>query len=136
MITPLIGPWCATRCWPIQATILQNVEDVVVITSRDAAGRANRMVGTETDITASKQAEQQIAFQARVLSEISDAVIVTDNDEESTISDWNAAAEQMYGWPAEEVIGKSSHSLRPTLASRIARRLWPLSKKAVALPGK
>lgn len=61
------------------------------------------------DITARKQAEQQLRHQASVLAAISDAVISTDID--FRIQSWNKAAEHIYGWQAEEVIGQRLHSV-------------------------
>jgi two-component system cell cycle sensor histidine kinase/response regulator CckA len=50
-----------------------------------------------------QEAEETIAFQATLLQNISDAVVATDR--ESRIRSWNRAAERIYGWRAEEVIG-------------------------------
>lgn len=57
------------------------------------------------DVTERKHAEEQTAYQALLFSHISDAVIVTDLA--LTIRSWSHAAEQLYGWQANEVIGKS-----------------------------
>jgi PAS domain S-box-containing protein len=51
-------------------------------------------------------ANQQLAYQASLLDEISEAVISTSPSSE--ILSWNRAAEEMYGWQAEEVLGKPS----------------------------
>ena len=56
------------------------------------------------DITPRKQVEEQLAFQADVLSQVSDAVIAIDN--EHRITYWNPAAEQLYGFTAAEVLGR------------------------------
>jgi PAS domain S-box-containing protein len=56
------------------------------------------------DITARKQVEEQLAFQADVLSQVSDAVIAIDNEHQITY--WNPAAEQLYGFTAAEVLGR------------------------------
>jgi PAS domain S-box-containing protein len=56
------------------------------------------------DITARKQVEEQLAFQADVLSQVSDAVIAIDNKHQITY--WNPAAEQLYGFTAAEVLGR------------------------------
>ena len=57
-----------------------------------------------TDITARKQVEEQLRYQAFVLENIFDAIIATDLD--FHILNWNKAAEELYGWQAVEVIGK------------------------------
>jgi len=60
--------------------------------------------GTFIDITARRTADHDQAFQARILDQISDAVITT--DPERIIMTWNAAAEALYGWNAGEAIGR------------------------------
>lgn len=56
------------------------------------------------DITEQRKLEEQIHYQALLLSNVSDAVISTDVG--FNIRTWNPAAEAIYGWKAEEVIGK------------------------------
>ncbi|TMD60633.1 MAG: PAS domain S-box protein [Chloroflexi bacterium] len=51
-----------------------------------------------------KRTEQQLHFYASVVQSISDAVIATDM--QYTILSWNKAAETLYGWTQEEVLGK------------------------------
>lgn len=72
---------------------------------RDENGIVERVVGTVRDITAKKLAEEQLTYQAALLENVSEAVIST--DEYFTIRSWNEAAESLYGWTAEEMIGKS-----------------------------
>lgn len=60
-------------------------------------------VATVQDISERKKAELEIAYQAGILAQINDAVIAS--DENFIIKSWNAAAERMYGWKAEDVIG-------------------------------
>ena len=55
------------------------------------------------DITARKQYEQQLAYQAFLIANMSDAVIAVDLL--FNITRWNKGAETMYGWKEEEVIG-------------------------------
>jgi PAS domain S-box-containing protein len=50
-----------------------------------------------------------------------DAVLVTRAD--GTICSWNAGAEQMYGYPAEEVMGKQAAMLIPVEQAAIEQRL-------------
>lgn len=63
------------------------------------------------DITEAKQAQQQLAYQAGLLEDISDAVVSTDM--EFIIRSWNRAAERIYGWKAEEAIGRSAREISP-----------------------
>ena len=55
------------------------------------------------DITERKLAEEKIKYQASLLANVNDAIIAS--DENYKISAWNEAAEFMYGWKAEEVLG-------------------------------
>jgi two-component system cell cycle sensor histidine kinase/response regulator CckA len=57
------------------------------------------------DITAQKHREEWLSYQATILNHAADAIIATDT--ELIITSWNRAAEQLYGWSAEEVIGRS-----------------------------
>ena len=52
-----------------------------------------------------KGSDELIAFEAGVLSQVSDAVIVTDNDHRITF--WNQAAERLYGFRADKVLGRT-----------------------------
>ncbi|MGE5464872.1 MAG: PAS domain S-box protein [Syntrophothermus sp.] len=62
------------------------------------------MLITMRDITERKQAEEHIAYQASLLARVNDAIV--GSDAEYRLTAWNAAAESIYGWKAEEVLGK------------------------------
>jgi PAS domain S-box-containing protein len=68
-------------------------------------------VAVVRDISERKQAEDALAFQAEILRQVSDAIVVTKKDAANTITYWNQGAEKIYGWTADEVIGKSSRFL-------------------------
>lgn len=57
-----------------------------------------------SDITERKLAQEQLNFQANVLSQLYDAVIAVDNEQRITY--WNGGAERLYQYSAEEVIGE------------------------------
>lgn len=57
------------------------------------------------DITARKQAEAQVRYQAGLLESVSDAVVASDAQYQITV--WNKAAESLYGWKAEEALGRN-----------------------------
>ncbi len=63
------------------------------------------------DITQSKQDEEAMRYQATLLKSVTDAVITTDLD--FNVESWNSAAEELYGWRAEEVIGNSMEEVVP-----------------------
>ena len=68
------------------------------------------LVHTE-DITERKSAEENVQYQAKLVEDVSDAIISTDLD--FKIITWNKAAELMYGWKAEKTIGKSLNDIIP-----------------------
>ena len=55
------------------------------------------------DITEQKRAQERLAYQANLLENVNDAIMASDT--ELRITEWNHAAEDLYGWKAEEVIG-------------------------------
>ncbi len=65
-------------------------------------GRDALLVITE-DITERQRAEDRLRYHASVVDAVSDAIISTDTD--LIIRSWNKAAERMYGWRADEVVG-------------------------------
>jgi PAS domain S-box-containing protein len=74
-----------------------------------------RVVVAHEDITDRRQTEQRLFMQAALLDEIDAAVIVTDMD--LRVVTWNAGAERLYGWKADEVIGRHvSETMWPTAA--------------------
>lgn len=62
------------------------------------------IVTTVLDISDRKRAENQLKVQADVLASVHDAIIAV--NEKLEIISWNQAAEQLYGWKAEEVLGR------------------------------
>ncbi|MBA3872450.1 MAG: PAS domain S-box protein [Anaerolineae bacterium] len=64
------------------------------------------LVCTIRDITERKAQERQLRYHANLQENVSDAVLVTDM--EFRIQSWNKAAERIYGWSAEEVVGKAT----------------------------
>ncbi|MCD6205718.1 MAG: PAS domain S-box protein [Candidatus Marinimicrobia bacterium] len=62
-----------------------------------------------SDITERRRAEEQIRYQAGLLRHVSDAIIASDKN--GFIQMWNAAAEKIYGWKADELKGKIFHDV-------------------------
>jgi diguanylate cyclase (GGDEF)-like protein/PAS domain S-box-containing protein len=58
------------------------------------------------DLTRRRQAEESVARLAAVVASSDEAIISTDAD--GFIATWNAAAERVFGYPAAEVMGRSS----------------------------
>ena len=74
-------------------------------TVRDASGNLLYYEGFIENINERKRAEETVHYQANLLSQVSDAVISTDS--QFRVVSWNHSAEQMYGWRADEIMGKS-----------------------------
>ncbi len=72
------------------------------------------------DVTDEHEARIRLEFQARLLASVGEAVIATDPD--GRILHWNDAAEQLYGWSAEEAIGQLVHKLVPPVDPDLPRR--------------
>jgi PAS domain S-box-containing protein len=67
-----------------------------------------------------KQAEARLRYQATLLKNISDAVISSDLD--FRIISWNEAAHEIYGWKAEEIMGKKLRDVLQTQQSDIKQK--------------
>jgi PAS domain S-box-containing protein len=70
------------------------------------------------DITAQKQATQQIQQQAMLLDIATDAIFVRDLDHR--ILYWNHGAEQLFGWSAAEALGQPANEFLPCDQTQIA----------------
>jgi PAS domain S-box-containing protein len=75
----------------------------------DDKNQPTRMSGICIDITERKKEENILREQNLVISSASDAIFSTDNS--YIFRSWNKSAERMFGWKAEEVIGKASTSI-------------------------
>jgi PAS domain S-box-containing protein len=65
-----------------------------------------------TDITERRKTEEAIKYQAAIIDIANDAVVAT--DEKFIITLWNNCAEKIYGWTAQEAIGKPANDLLKT----------------------
>jgi len=88
-----------------------NVSDRGYI-ARDTTGATVRMVGAMTDVTERSRSEAAIRFQAQLLNAVQQAVVAT--DPEGLVIFWNKFAELLYGWTAEEAVGKTIDELTPS----------------------
>nr|UDM54156.1 TPL3103 [Tolypothrix sp. PCC 7910] len=82
-----------------------------ILPETDSNGNVIGNIGTLTDITERKQAEEQLQLQAQVLAQTHDSVISTDLD--GYIISWNQGAERVFGYSAEEALGQNIQLLYP-----------------------
>lgn len=75
----------------------------------DATGKPYAICGISTNISERKQAQQKIREQAALIDVTTDAIFV--RDLENRILFWSRGAEKLYGWTAEESVGKLAHEL-------------------------
>jgi PAS domain S-box-containing protein len=78
---------------------------------RDATGSATLMHGVNFDITEHRLGSEAQQQMAALVQSTSDAIIT--KDMRGIIRSWNAAAEEMLGYTAEEIIGQSVARLIP-----------------------
>ncbi|MHB8521167.1 MAG: response regulator [Limisphaerales bacterium] len=76
---------------------------------RDANGNIVGTMGISRDISDQKKAKEQLNEQAELLNLALDAIVV--NDLEDRITFWNKGAERLYGWPADEAVGREISTL-------------------------
>ncbi|MBC7939081.1 MAG: PAS domain S-box protein, partial [Chitinophagaceae bacterium] len=69
----------------------------------------NQFVAVVVDIDAEREAEQRLRRQAALLDATRDAITVTGLDQR--ISFWNRGAERLFGWSADETLGRSAREL-------------------------
>jgi PAS domain S-box-containing protein len=71
---------------------------------RDPDGEIVAAVLAQADITERKGHEERLAYLAGLLDNTEDAIVALDAEWFVTV--WNAGAERLYGWTAEEVLGR------------------------------
>ncbi|HPV48345.1 MAG TPA: PAS domain S-box protein [Smithellaceae bacterium] len=78
---------------------------------KDAKGNILAIVGTANDITSRKQDEIKNLRLAAIVESTDDAIVAMDSD--GIITDWNRAAEKLYGYTRREAIGMPVANLAP-----------------------
>ena len=81
----------------------------------DESGQAVRMIGTHTDITEQKENQLKLLHQAQMIQQTQESVNTTDL--EGYITSWNKGSEILFGYTADEVMGKHISLLYPKDAS-------------------
>lgn len=88
--------------WPVPTHVHAQV-------IRDEQGEFLGIVATFRDMTGSVECQQKLAFQARILDNVHDAVAAV--DENDIITYCNKAFEDMFGLPREEILGQRNTSI-------------------------
>jgi len=68
---------------------------------------------TATNLDKGQKATTNRAFADTVVDATDDAIVGTADNQSATIGSWNPGAEQLYGYPADEVIGQPFSILEP-----------------------
>ncbi|MFB3827793.1 MAG: PAS domain S-box protein [Bryobacteraceae bacterium] len=97
----------------------ERVFDLSLLPRRNAEGRITGVLAFATDVTektlarcAEEQAHQTLRQQAELISLSHDAIIAADACR--VITSWNTGAERMYGYTAQEAVGRVIHELLAT----------------------
>lgn len=85
---------------------------VVITAVRDESGVLRGFGKVTRDFSERRRYEEQLKYQAHLLDRVRDAVITIDND--LRITGWNAGAEHLYGWRADEAVGRATRELLKT----------------------
>jgi PAS domain S-box-containing protein len=84
----------------------------VIVSTVDHPGFGKVWVSILQDISALKHAEQALREQAALLDLAHDAIFVSDL--ENRITFWNRGAKDLYGWSAEDALGRVAYELLHT----------------------
>ncbi|MDP2639252.1 MAG: PAS domain S-box protein [Betaproteobacteria bacterium] len=87
---------------------------------RNAESAVEGLLFALVDVTERKRAEREHAQLAAVVESSNDAILIRGLD--GTILSWNAAAERLFGWSAQEAVGQSIELILPPQRMGTGRR--------------
>lgn len=108
----------------IEEWVMQRTDEVrvpVEINAYLVADAPPAIVCNARDIHERKQIERNMVEQVGILQQVTDAIIVTDMG--GVILSWNRAAESIYGWAAEDVLGRRLSEVAPTVENEYSEAL-------------
>ena len=79
-------------------------EEMTITPVRDSSGATVNHVAIKQDLAARRGAEEAQSFLASIVESTEDAIVGHNPD--GMIMSWNRGAEVLYGYPAEEILGK------------------------------
>lgn len=85
---------------------------MVITPVRDSRGVITNFIAIKQDVTDRRAAEEAQCFLASLLAASADAIVGVMLD--GTIMSWNPAAEKLYGFPAQDIIGTPVSALIPS----------------------
>src|SRR5271157_3629623 len=88
-----------------------NITDVLYNATvyNDEAGEIQGVFAAARDVTARNESDEKVRQQAELLDNAREAITLRDLD--NRIIYWNKGSERVYGWKAEEVMGKIAHEV-------------------------
>jgi PAS domain S-box-containing protein len=98
------------RCLRKNGAVIWSLSTVTLV--KDRAGHAQHLIWIVEDITERKLAEEAQARLVAVIASSDDSIISMTLDGE--VLSWNRGAEYMYGYTADEMIGKTTQELIPS----------------------
>ena len=102
----------------------------VMSATRAEPGSVGRVIVSHDDVSDRKRSQDTVRLQSLLLDQVNVAVHSSDLDR--TVTSWNAGAEQLFGWTAEEAIGRRTDELfitpqapvDPEIRKWIGERPW------------
>lgn len=91
-------------------------------------GQSVLLVGISRDITEQKEYEEKLTLQAKILSNVNDAIIVA--DENDRITYYNKAFVKLFGWQEQDLVGHSFFDISQGYFDEISKEkiLWILDE--------
>jgi PAS domain S-box-containing protein len=98
------------RCLRRDGTIIWSLSTITLV--KDSAGQPQHLLGVVEDISERKLAEEAQARLVAVITSSDDSIISMTLD--GAILSWNRGAEHMYGYTANEMLGRTTRALIPS----------------------